>query len=381
MGRFSFFFVIGFFMVGAAANASIHETQSRLPVNGLEFASERAQLFSQDAEVTDWRQLPGHNHMLKYVLPSPDQGGAGSCLYMALTGIAEWHLAKRSPRVSRAGDGPIDLSERALMNLAGVQEADNGVENWKTDSILLFNQDDYAIRNIDYRFTKDWYGYDQNGRYTPAAPNSRGAYYGQTFNWINQLNVENPARRARMPKFRRDVIFADPASNQWNVGVAPRGLAQEVKKRLRENNAPVLLIYNHYGYWHAIGVYGYDENTATECSFVEGNLRYFDRRPVELRAEAAEETDANRKKRLLNLANKLEQTGDKLELSYESRGRCNNRGVFYVRDSIYSDPSEAMYDFDLTQTGEEEHYSKRIILRSESFVDNMVNHAVQIFAQ
>ena len=88
--------------------------------------------------------LGGFDKLVPFVLPSPNQEGAGSCLYMATTGVAEWWLARLNPTLSRAPDGPLDLSERHLMNLAGgrgnEQEDKADLPNWRTDSIYLFNQ-------------------------------------------------------------------------------------------------------------------------------------------------------------------------------------------------------------------------------------------------
>jgi len=322
-----------------------------------------------------------HNSLLPYVMPSPDQFDAGSCLYMALTGIAEWWLAKLNPRVSRQSDGPLDLSERYLMNLAGLEESENGVENWKTDTILLFNEKQRAALNRDYRYTQGWYTSDEEGDYIKAQPHSSGASYGTPFNWIQEALFNQVPLQARLPKFSRDVIFADPESNQWNVGVAPSYLPSLIRNYLDRNNSPLLIIYNHAGYWHAVGVYGYDRNAETDCKFVNSSLRYFRERSTELKEEARNTPDPDKKESLLKLADKLERTGIKANDAYERNGGCNKKGVFYVRDSIYSDSSEALYDYDLSNSGEEAHYSKRIILRSESFMQVLVNHAVGIYAQ
>ncbi|NCN39949.1 hypothetical protein GW916_01740 [bacterium] len=368
------------FTISFSGSSTASAVRSDMPAGGADLSVLGYGIKDTAAIQSNWENLQGHNNMLKYVMPSPDQGGAGSCLYMALTGIAEWHLAKKNPRLAIRGDGALDLSERALMNLAGLQEENNGVENWKTDSILLFNQNDRGILNRDLRYTKGFHKYDDNlRRYVRANEGDANAEYGQSFNWINGVTRET-RRGVVMPKFQRHVIFADPASNQWNVAVAPSNIAEQIKDRLDRYNAPVLLIYNHYGYWHAVGVYGYDEEAETDCSFVENNVKYFDARSKELYEEASRISDPARKKSKLALADKLRETGIKVDRDYHQAGGCNRRGVFYVRDSIYSDPSEAMYDFDLSRTGDEEHYSKRIILRSESFMRHMVNHVVQITA-
>jgi hypothetical protein len=158
------------------------------------------------------------------------------------------------------------------------------------------------------------------------------------------------------------VLFADPESNPWNVGVAPANLAQTIRNYLDRYNSPVLLIYNHGGYWHAVGIYGHDPHAETECQFVEDSIKYFSEHPAELRKKAAATEDERERSNLLFRADKLELTGRRTKAAYSSIGGCNKRGVFYVRDSVYSDPSEALYDYDPSQTGEERNYSKRIVL-------------------
>ena len=74
-------------------------------------------------------ELQGFNELVPYVLPSPQQEDAGSCLYMSLTGIAEWWLARLNPAVSRRPNGPLDLSERHLINISENKKYQKNVQN------------------------------------------------------------------------------------------------------------------------------------------------------------------------------------------------------------------------------------------------------------
>lgn len=322
--------------------------------------------------------LQGFNEMLPYVLRSPDQEDAGSCHYMALTGIAEWWLAKLNPTVSRASDGPLDLSERYLMNLAGLDEASNGVENWKTDSIELYNDAGKGVLNTSYRYTKGWYSTDDKGDYKAAVANAPGAEYGTPFNWLNKLDSVTKGF-VTLPSFERKVIFADPESNQWNVAVTPANIVEQVKTALKTQKAPINVVYNHYGYWHSVYVVGYDDDADTKaCKFVEGFSTYMQEQPDKLRQEAAKATTAEERTKLLKRADKFEKISVKFENRYRQAGGCHSKGVFYVRDSIYGVEGEPAYDYDLSQTGDEGQYSKAIVLREYDWLETMANHVTQI---
>lgn len=325
----------------------------------------------------------GYTKLIPYIMRSPDQDEAGSCLYMSLTGIVEWWLHKLDKNLSFEPDGPGDLSERYLMNLAGVEESGNGVTNWKTDSIFLFNWNDHkSVLNKDYRFTKDWYKEDAQGNYTPAVPNSEGASFGTYFNWIDQSKTISTGF-VTLPNFERNVIFADPESDQWNVGVTPEDIVEKVKQALVENNAPVHVIYNHFAYWHAVMIVGFDDDRDSEsCNFVERTRKYMTEQPPKLRLDAEKEgITVEEKDRLLKRALKLERTSQKLEASYKTRGGCHKKGMFYVRDSIYADPEGPVYDYNTSTKGDEAPYSKTVILHEYDWLRYLANHITQIVVE
>jgi hypothetical protein len=321
--------------------------------------------------------LAGYTELLPYALRSPDQEEAGSCLYMSLTGIAEWWLARLHPEVSRAPEGPIDLSERYLMNVAGLDEASNGVRNWKTDSIYLFNQVGGALRNADYRFTKGWTVRDAAGNLRRAAQGTPGARYDANVNWVDERGGKSGL--VPLPRFERHVLFADPASNQWDTGVMPDDIVERIKAALRENKAPVHVVYNHYGYWHATVILGYDDDgDNNDCHFVRHFMDYMGQHGADARAKAAKEKDPAKRDALLRSALKYETALHGTQRAWDRGGGCHPKGVFYVRDSIYGDPQGPKYDYDLSQKGEEQPYVKNTVLLEYDWVRTMANHVTQI---
>jgi hypothetical protein len=134
----------------------------------------------------DVSQLGGFNELLRYVTPSPDQEEAGSCLYMSVTGIAEWWLGRLNPKSVQRPDGIFDISERDTMHLSSNSDAASFVENWKTDTALAFNGKRRILKNSALRFTKGWLKEDSDGEYVEALAHEEGAEYGPHFNWIPQ---------------------------------------------------------------------------------------------------------------------------------------------------------------------------------------------------
>lgn len=324
--------------------------------------------------------LGGFSELIPFVLKSPNQEEAGSCLYMANTGMAEWWLASLDPEVSREPEGPIDLSERHLMNLASSGEM--SIENWKLDTILLFNNNNNTgVRNTAFRFTKGWYKRDGSNNIYPSQPETPGASYGTSYNWINELSKINGGS-VSLPTFERNILFADPQSNQWNVGVAPETIIIQVKEALIETKAPVQVIYNHFGYWHAVFIIGFnDELESDQCSFVERSRSYLVQKVEGYRRQLEGTTDPSERERLLSRIAKSTKTSQDLETSYATNGGCKNKGVFYVRDSIYSETTGPLYDYDKSREGEEAQYSKAIILHEYEWLLYLSNHVTQIIAE
>jgi len=328
------------------------------------------------------QSLGGFNELVPYVIASPDQDDAGSCLYMAITGIAEWWLARLNPDMSRAADGPLDLSERYIMNIAGVEENETHLANWRTDAIYLFNQNaNKSLLNSTYRFTKGWFiGDTYSDHLTASTAGAPGAEYGTQFNWIDQ-RPKDPQGVVQLPEFERDVIFADPESNQWNVGIAPQNIVEKVKKTLRTRKAPVLVIYNQNSYWHAVYIIGYNDDLDNgNCDYTQKFRTRISDRAKELEQKAANATDPTVKSAYEIRAQRAREAKDKIEYAYATKGGCtSSKGVFYIRDSIYPDDGGPIYDYDPSQSGDEAPYAKKIVFKEYDWLRYFSNHISVVY--
>lgn len=317
----------------------------------------------------------GYNSLLKHVMPAPDQENAGSCLFMSSTGTVEWWYSKLNPEIIDSKDK--DLSERYFMNLSK-EGLDDDLDYWPTDMIYALNKRGKIYKNEDYRYTKGWYK-RSNGKRIPALPNEENSYYGISYSWIS-LYDELTAPMVKLPKFEREIIFKDPSENRWNVTTAPNDIVAKIKAMIKKRNAPVLVIYNHVGYWHANMIVGFNDHSSTEgCPFVGTYDERMNKRADEIAEEAALASTTSEKNKLLRKAKKFRTRGKQVSDSLASRGGCRDKGVFYVRDSIYSDPDMPIYDYDLNNTGEETNLNAKVILREYEWAEHLINHAYQIY--
>lgn len=333
--------------------------------------------------VDDTGRLGGFDELVPYVLPSPDQEDAGSCLYMATTGIAEWWLARLNPDIARTSDGPLDLSERYTMNIANsFDEDDIGLQNWRTDAIYIFNQNKHnALLNTTYRYTKNWYlGETYSDHLTASSENTPGAQYGTLFNWIDQ-RPELLNQTVDLPEFERRVIFADPEKNQWNIGIAPANIVDQVKESLRTEKAPILVIYNHNSYWHAVYIIGYNDDIENEnCAYTEHFRTRIKDRAEELDKAAKKAIDPVVKQAYEIRAKRAHEAQEKIETAYAENGGCtSNKGVFYIRDSIYPDENGEMYHYDLTHPENDTHYTKKIVFKEYEWLRYFANNISVVY--
>lgn len=378
MGKFLF----GALLFGALAAATTQaETSSFKTIQGLKFPnSPREGHDPVEASVLSrpTNELKGFNELVPFVIAAPDQQDAGSCMYMSLTGIAEWWMARLNPALSRAPDGPVDFSERYLMNLSGSQSNDK-IENWITDSVFFFNKAKGTYLNRDYRFTKGWYHENDEGERTPANRGAKNATYDEGYNWIDETDKLVAGAKVKLPKFKREILFDDPEEDPWNTGVMPAGIVEKIKEALVRKKAPVQIIYNHFGYWHANYVIGFDDELDNQdCRFVRDFLAYAEKRPGELLDEAVKEKDPDERESLFGRARLAEEVSTRTKEAFHRGGGCHPKGMFYVRDSIYPDVEAPLYDYDPKNVGEELHYTKRVVLLEYDWIRYMANHATQI---
>jgi hypothetical protein len=329
----------------------------------------------------DSGRLPGFSDLTDDILAAPDQLDAGTCLYMSLTGIMEWWVARLNPSLPHVADGPTDLSERFTVNTASAMSRTAGVKNWKTDTIEVFNKVGYGATNRSYRFTKGYYLDTDNGYVASNASNPE-ALFGTPFNWINEISTSH-VEKVKLPFFKREVLFADPTGDQWHVGGAPADLADTIKRKLKERMAPVHVIYNHYGYWHATIVVGYDDEADTrDCHFVQGFRKYMKEHPAELRAKAQDASlSPERRREMINQARAQENTSRLVEAAWQRGGGCKGKGAFYVRDSIYGGDEQPVYDYNPAFAEAKGRYSKRLVNLEYEWITYLANHAVQIYVE
>lgn len=332
---------------------------------------------SQAMAPADPYQLGGYNELIPYVTASPDQEEAGTCLFMSLTGAVEWWL-HRIYNQKFIPDGPLDLSERWWVNLSTYDKHTEKIKNWNTDTIYLFNSS-AGVLNRDYRFTMGWY-VEGKDDFIPATSQTPGAIYDAGYNWIDDT-AKVKGHFVRLPTFSRKVLYADPQEDPWEMGKAPSTIVERVKQALVEEKSPVQVIYNHQGYWHSVIVLGFDDDAPTyNCPFVHESFEVFQKEEQTARQDAEKTRSPRKRDELISRANKMRLYNNKLKKAFDKTG-CQPTGVFYVRDSQYSDPTEPLYTYDFSNLQGAKPYSKRIILREYEWLQTMANNVVIIKAE
>ncbi len=318
----------------------------------------------------------GYNKLLPFVTPSPYQENAGSCLFMSHTGIIEILMGQLHRK-------KYDFSERYFMNLQKKKIGNESIRNWRTDTINRINTTKQIYHNKDYPFAKGYYKTKPGGGRTFSSPSEPNHYYGVKWNWIVDLErlSNNPTLTpVPLPYFERDILFEDPEENQWNIGTAPKNIVKLVKRAIKKRNAPVKVIYNHHGYWHANIIVGYNDNANSYgCPFVSNFQSKMDERASEIKEEALLLPEGKKRDKLLRKARNFNKKGSKVQQEYLANGGCRNKGVFYVRDSIYPSEKQALYDYDPKKKGEEQHLNEPVILREYEWLERLANNVIQIY--
>ena len=291
--------------------------------------------------------------MNRFVLAAPNQADAGSCLFMANTGAVEIVTNQHTDKEIK-NDGETDFSERYLMNASNFSQ---DIEYTMTDLSYTFNSFNGGLLNKDYPFTVGYVIEDDNGNKSRGEKGEEGASLSAAYNWFNDMPSDWKNLVTETPKIERTILFIDPDLNKnsiWNLGIVNSDVIERIKYELRTKNAPVVVIYNHYLYWHTDIIVGYDDNfeLSEECPMVKDSIEYFKEKDRDSYAQ-------------------------KIQKHMAKEGGCSKTGVFYVRDSIYDGgEEEATYYY-----GGDEHYdkySKRIILHSYDWVKYLGNHVYSI---
>ena len=320
--------------------------------------------------------------LIPHILPSPDQQNAGSCLYMALTGIGEMALSilnsKESNFPSRVKlshriklSEKVNLSERYTMNLG--QKYLHQIPNWRTDMIDIFNINKGSCTNENYRYTMGWYFPDNtdatgpNGSPKPALAQAEGARKGTYYNWVTEPGFTS-LPKISMPLFKRTVLFQTQDQSPFATGLHKRNMVEKVKNWLYTKNRPLLVIYNHFGYWHGVVITGFDDNRTSTGWFSEKFINYMEQRASFYDTYGETEKAAKYRKWVSDVVKNRDKTG----------GTSTGKGVFFVRDSIYPDPEGEKYNYVVNQTGEESALALPYIEHDYTWLMHLVNHIVAI---
>ncbi|MFW7378874.1 MAG: hypothetical protein ACOH5I_08715 [Oligoflexus sp.] len=234
-----------------------------------------------------------HTNLLKYVIPSPNQEAAGSCHYMAATGAMEilWNQSKhrKGQWFDNRINGSSDISEAYLMNIPYAnRDSITGLRK-----IVGFNNaSSQAVLNRDFPF---W--------------NSENSKHDATRNWSRRVAKRSSVAvpKANISNIYGGISITD--GTKWDVGVLNSRHVERVKEELRKDR-PVLVTYNHFGYWHVVVVVGYNDHVEKDCGWV----KQFMNRTAS--------------------SSQFRTYQSKVRRSLYEGGGCRGKGVFYVRDSL-----------------------------------------------
>lgn len=178
----------------------------------------------------------GNFRIPNHMLPSPDQLGAASCLYMAATGIGEYLLNQARGVVNPQPGGPTDLSEQWTI----YQGRRVALGNNFTDAVDLLLNGGY-VRDENLKFLA----------------------YGSA-SWMHDPVPALPANYVHkdLPPYVKEVIVnAGGEGTQRVNGVMRPEQLEQIKSFLREHESPVLFVYQPPGapWWHANIITGYDD--------------------------------------------------------------------------------------------------------------------------
>jgi hypothetical protein len=161
---------------------------------------------------------------------------------MATTGSAELLLNQRYGIINPIKGGLFDISERFTMNYRIKHRG-----TWHLTAIPRLNKG-WAISESNLPFT----AWTDSGEVNRAMWRKPG-----DFNELEKMKIDH--------KFRARKLFVRGRNRHSKYVVKPEDIIA-IKKALVENNAPVLINYNHNRWWHMVNIVGFDDNAEGECT-------------------------------------------------------------------------------------------------------------------
>jgi hypothetical protein len=187
------------------------------------------------------RDVRKHISLLPFVQEAPDQGDTATCLFMGSTGSVELLLNKKyNIRFPNSGD-LFDFSERFTINHSARYSG-----SWHQMGVARFN-DGWSILDNDLPFTA-W----------------------TTDGQVNRSVWKRPSDFYKLPRvefserFKSTKLFVK-GRNRYSKYVLNQKDIQKIKDTLDKTNSPILVNYNHRGWWHVVNIVGYDDGVKGEC--------------------------------------------------------------------------------------------------------------------
>ncbi|MCT4642924.1 MAG: hypothetical protein N4A33_11600 [Bacteriovoracaceae bacterium] len=182
-----------------------------------------------------------YTQLLSYVQEAPDQGDTATCLYMATTGSVELLLNQKYNIKYPNKNDIFDISERYTLSQRASARG-----SWHLKALNRFNKG-WAINNKDLEYN----AYTQDGQVNNTVWNRPRDFYD-----LPRIDIPE--------KFKAKKIFIR-GKNRYSKYVVKKIDIENVKKALVENNAPILMNYNHNRWWHMVNIVGYDDEAKGEC--------------------------------------------------------------------------------------------------------------------
>lgn len=191
----------------------------------------------------DSENLPSrYDELLDFVQPAPQQGKTGTCLFVASTGAMELIANFRAGIKKPKPYGRYDLSESFIIRAPNLRE--NKKKSFWEKPVLRFNHG-FGI-HVDHWPFEGWRDREVND---------------DVWSWRDI----NDFPKIDLPRIETKLLF--DIGNKWATYVLEQLHIDLIKKALVKYRSPVLVNYNHDGFWHSILILGYDDELPGACLF------------------------------------------------------------------------------------------------------------------